>query len=789
MISIPLPGVAQSIIISGRVADQRDSSIAFATVCVSKKGSQDISDKRISDVNGCFHLTIPKPEDYLITISHTSFKDFLKVYRIDATLNLGTIKLIGNNTILDMVTVKAKKNVITRKVDRLVMDVNNNALATGRSALEVFELAPGVFVDKGTISINGNSGTKIMVNNKLLQLSGNDLISYLSSLRSDDIKSFEIISRPPAEYSAEGTGGLINIILKKNSTLGLTGSLGVNYLKGRYSSANENASFNFREKKLSLFLNYAYSKDKDFQDTEFNRFIPSTNVNYWASTNRVNNFNRHRVTTGFIYDLTERQNISFNYTGSFNTGNASYNSLSDIIAPIKTDNNKVVGFYPRDMKTLYNNFGVNYNLELDSIGSNILIVSDYTNNDSRTNSSGQSTFYNENYVVIGDTTFRNYTPSLAHVFTFEGKYLKAFTKATNLNIGLRYTGTNIDNSALFESYEDSNWLSDPNKNYVYDFRENISALFASFNSTISNLDYQLGLRGEYTSTIGNLLTSNITNKRSYFNLFPTLLIKYTLNSRKDSYLTFYYGRRIQRPSYTSLNPYEFYADNYLIGRGNPYLNPSFSNSYEASYVLKNKYSLTFFGDKQSGSISQLLKQSEENSLVTISTWENYGSRFNRGITVYAPFSVADWWKINSNLILRRETQELQQIAFKKNFLSVQIGQLFNLPGQFDLNVNSTYHSGRIAGNIIIGKTLYFDLGLQKQIVHNQLTVKLTMNDVFNRNRMKGVIYYNDYSTGKINQIQQSQRVNLGIIYNFKLGRAFKMKAIEKSNKDEEKRLQ
>jgi len=780
--------LAQNIVLTGRIADQNGDAVAFANVSILKNIDEKIISSKLSDENGDFSIALPGRGKFLVRVSHSSFNQFTGDYKIDSAMSLGVINMITKSNLLDNVVVVGSKHLINRKIDRLVMDVDNNALTSGRSALEVFVLAPGVFVDGGKISINGNPGTRVMVNNRMLQLSGNDLSNYLSGLRAEEIQSIEIIAHPPAEFSAEGPGGLINIMLKKNNKIGLNGSIGPEYTQGRYGGEAGNASVNFKQSKLSLFLNYSYNKSKNFQDSKFLRFIENERIDYRAITNRIDDFSRNRISTGLVYDFNDRQNISLSYTGSFSDGTAFYNSTSIRNNQAIPLTQLITGNYPRNIQTRYHNVGLNYNFQIDTLGSKLLILSDYTRNSSKTNSSGKSTFYDGQDHFIRDTSFRNSTPSQAYIFTLDANYTKAFTKASKFNLGTKLTNTTIDNSAAFEKYEEDSWIGDIGKNYIYNYREDILAGYVSFNSAVARFGYQFGLRGEYTKTSGNLKTSNLINKRDYFNLFPTVFLKYIMDKVANDYFTFYYGRRIQRPSYTNLNPYEFYADNYLVGRGNPYLNPSFTNSFEVSFVLKNKNSLALFTDLQNGLIAQYLKQSELDPLLTISTWENYGVRLNRGLVLYNSFDLQNWWKLNSNIILRRETQELQEIILKRNSATVQVNQLFSLPKKYTVNLNSTYISNRIAGNIVFSETFFLNLGLQKNFLDNNLNLKIAWNDIFNTNKMNGKIYYNDGSIAILDQVRQTQTFNISAVYKFNIGKIFKIKSIENSNEDEQGRL-
>ncbi len=783
-------GKAQSSSITGKVIDGSGKPIAFASIFVFKKNANNnkpITGKITTD-DGSFKLTIEGDGSYIIKATYTSYNDFTQEVQVKGSVNLEPIVLTQKENKLNEVTITASPPIITKKTDRLVMNVQNNALAAGKSSLELMNLAPGVFVSDGKISINGNPGTRVMVDGKMLQLSGDDLTNYLNSLRADEIQSIEVIAHPPAEYDAEGSGGYINIILKKQKRAGFNGSANADYTQGRYGSTTEGVQLNFKKDKLALFAVYAFDKTKDYEDSKFSRTI-NDSIKYHSLVGRINDYTVQRLHTGGIYDIDSKQYIGVDYNGVFASGNTPYNSTINITYPNSINNQNVVGTYPRTNSRDYNNIGFNYHLVLDSVGSSFVFFSDYTENNVQAVSSAQSNFYDNNNVFLNDTSFRNQTPSEARIYTADAKYTKAITKASVLSIGAKLTATSIDNSAAYESLNNNIWVNEPSLNYIYDYKENILAGYMNYNGKLFNTDVQLGLRGENTNTNGNLVTSNIDTKRNYFNLFPTLYLKHGTNKSNSDYLTFYYGRRIERPSYSDLNPYEFNADNYTIGKGNPYLNPSFTNSFELGYTLNNKYSITASYDRQKAVIAQYASQSVTDSLVTIYTHANFGNRTNASIIIYTPLDITNWWSLNNNIILSRQSISAQDIFIQRNIFNIQSNQSFALPSQFNIDLSVRYYSNIISGNFLLNPIFTTDIGVQKKLYKNRLIIKAAMNDVFNTYKLNGNIYYTNTDIGIMEQRRQTQTFNLSLAYNFDLGQAFKAKKVESSNADEQRRLQ
>lgn len=781
-----LTGKGQMINITGKIVTEKTSPVSAASVILLRDTV--VAAETISLEDGSFTLKVTGSGDYKLLVRHSSFGEMIKVLQVKGSLDAGTIALSTNANQLSGVTVSTRKPFITKKIDRIVMDVQNNALAAGKSSMDLFQLAPGVFVNDGDISINGNPGTRVMVNGKRLQITGNDLKTYLNSLRADEIQSIEIIAHPPAEFDAEGGGGYINIVLKKRLVAGLSGSVNAGYTQGRYAGGNQGVQLDFRQKNLGLFATYSHDKTKNFEDSRFSRYIGDT-ISYQSVAHRINDITSDRVHAGGTYDISSRQYIAVDYTGDFTSGLAGYNSSITVQYPSGVGNQAVSGSYPRKNTKKYNNAGFNYYNTLDSAGSTFILLSDYTINKSEVFSSAKSEYYhwgeNEAYA---DTSYRNTTPSEAKIFTADAKYTKVIKPAASISFGAKITTTDIHNIASYESYYDKKWEGVSELDYVYNYKERIIAGYASYSGKVAKTQVQLGLRGEHASTEGNLVTSHSVTSRNYFNVFPTIFLKKAVNKAGSNFLNFYYGRRISRPSYSDLNPYESYVDNYTIGRGNPYLNPSFTNSFELGYTFKNKYSITASYDRQDNMIAQYAYQLPADSLVTIYTKENFGKRTNAAIVLYTPFTIKKWWVWNNNITVRNEKVTLQDISIQKTIFSIQANQVFTVTKLLSFNVNAFYYSSIIAGNTLTDPVYMVSAGVQRRFLKGKLIAKAAMNDIFDTYRLNAKIYYSKSNVGTIQQKRQMQTFNLSAAYNFDLGKAFKKKKIESSSADEQRRL-
>jgi hypothetical protein len=781
---------AQKITFSGKVVDENHKPISFASITILK--DTNVVANKISAEDGGFTILLNDIGTYIMKVEHVSYSDFTKelsftkeIYA-NGSLDTQTIVLAKEAAQLNEVVVTARKPFITRKIDRVVMNVENNALSGGKSSLELFQMAPGVLVLNGAISINGNSATKVMVDGKLLHLSGNDLTNYLNSLRAEDIQSIEVIAHPPAEYDAEGTGGMINIVMKKNRAYGLTGSVNAGYSQGVYPGTNEGVRLDYKERKLSLFANYSFSHGKNFDDYSLTRTATVTQ-NYQSTDNNVSQYTNHNIDVGGVYDIDKNQYIGLEYTGYFgnNNGNTNANTIITDANPLLSQT--VTGNYPAKMNSNMNTIGLNYHHNLDSIGSNYDFSTDYTAFSTKQNNQVQSNFYNYNGAFLNDTLFKFYVPTTFKIFTAELKFKKVFTPSSVLNFGGKITATSIGNSAAYNSFVNNVWIDDPASNYTFQYNENIYALYASYNGKLKKLEYQFGLRGEYTGTKSNLVSQDSVNTNNYFDLFPTVYLKYPVNKSGNDFITATYTRRVNRPSFNNLNPFRIYVDNYSIGEGNPQLQPSFENSYNLEYIYHNNYSALLFYSQEKNTAAQYVTISPTDSLLAIYKWLNLGNKTSYGIYLNGSTNVTKWWNMNNDFTLREDENQLQDFDLKRTVVEIKTNQSFSLPKEYGINLSAYYINHLIQGSFMVNRLFIMDIGIQKKFFNNKLTIMLADNDIFNH-KLNADIYYSTNNIGKMIKQDQWHTFSISAVYNFNLGKAFNTKTLEHSNADERGRL-
>jgi iron complex outermembrane recepter protein len=777
---------AQSITVTGKVMTENGQPVPFASVVI-LKDTVTIAGK-IADENGSFLLQLEHAGAYTIRITHAAYKELVQTMEANATSGPITFTLKTTGNALNTVTVTAKKAFITRKIDRVVMNVQDNAIATGKSSLDLFRMAPGVFVNNGNISINGVWGTRVMVNGRMLNLQGDDLKNYLSNLRSNDIKSIEIIAHPPAEYDAEGSGGIINIVLKKNSTSGLSGYAGADYSigLGKYPGYLPYLSLNYRKNKIGLSAGYTYDRQKQFEEITQDRTFTDGGLYHSTSFSSIEQ-NTHKVKFGATYDINSKQYLAIDYTGQFGWNRDSTGSLTNIIYPANPKNTFSSGIFPTYSKTNFSNIGLNYSATIDSLGSKFTFTSDYTYNDRKSNSGTFSQTVNGNNTLLADTAFNFLYPSIARIFTADAKFNKVFKHGPGITVGGKTTITDINNKNAYEVYNNGVWNNNTIAGFNYKYNEKIIAGFVNISGSAAGMEYKLGVRGEQSNISGQLTESQDTTiNRNYFNLFPSVFIKKDLDKKQQHSLSLAYNKRIKRPSYFELNPYKYFIDNYSVITGNPFLSPQFTNSVELGYTLKKQY---YFGISYAHTkdvINQLVESSPDLNEMTILR-KNTGNNTVYTGTIAIPVTIASWWNTSNNLLLTHTQSVGPEFNIKKASFILQTEQEISLPNDIGVNLNAYYSPHIVEGNIVTGRVASVDIGLQKKLWHNNLTAKAAVSDIFYTSNFRATTYYNT-SVINFSQKDQSRILSLSLVYNFSAGKKFNTKQRGSSNDEEKSRL-
>ncbi|NME72876.1 TonB-dependent receptor domain-containing protein [Flammeovirga aprica] len=698
----------------GAIYDENNKPLEFVNVVVSSINGEFITGT-ITDSTGNFTVEVDKYEKFIVELSFIGYKSKTIEVTSKSSNTLGDITLYENSVELEGVEVFGKKPIISQKVDRVVFNIENSTLEFGEDGMSVLKQTPGILVSDDKISIVGKSQVKVLINDRLVMLSGNDLTEYLSTLSSNEIKEIEVIKIPPSKYSSEGNSGLINIKLKESKSDSFNGYINSTYKRASNNSYFNGAGINYKKNKFSAFA-YLNAGVSDRLVTEDNNIYYPTNK--WESRSNINylsNYISERL--GMDYQLSENTTVGVQYKGSMSkqgdTGftrttiidnNESLNSI------LKTDNSL-------DGSSNYHSLNAHMITKFDSSKKSLSIDVDYySKNTSKDNKS--ITTNTSDYV----NTIDNSNSQNVDVFTAQADFIFPYDNF-NLNFGSKVSSIS-NNSSLYQLYIDNEHNEEQLNNYSYN--ENMQSVYASFDTEFDKWTFKMGLRLE--NTMINSLSKSLDESYdyNYLKLFPTFFTMYTINDENS--LSAGYGRRINRPSYKNLNPYRWYYNPYSYAEGNPYLKPYYIDNVEITHTYDNNLSSSLYFSNTTDGVDQITL-TDKDSEIQATVLDNFLNERAIGFTQSVSFDylgfVSSYIQYNINYTLvysdRPETVDKQS---GYNY-SVSIDNTFNLNKKKTLlgEVNFWYSSPSVSGVDYILENYSLDLGLKYSFEKISLSLK------------------------------------------------------------------
>lgn len=738
--------------ISGVVKDQQGKGLDKSTVSLLNAKDSSLIKLAVTADNGVFHLDESRPGQYLISVSHVGYvTQFSKTFELTGTgeMNLPEIQLVKMSTELKEVVVTNKKPVVEVKADKMILNVEGTINATGSNALDLLRKSPGVMVDKDdNISLAGKNGLQIYIDGRPTPLSGTDLSNYLKSVQSSEIESIEIITNPSAKYDAAGNAGIINIKLKKNKTFGTNGSLNLGYAAGVYPKYNGGLSMNHRNKKVNIFGNYNYSHNL----SEMQMFLYRTQLDtLFDQKSTINNLNiSHGFKAGLDYFINKKNTIGVMVTGNLSNLNVKTNSSTPIsYIPTNTTDRILVALNETKMKHNNADFNLNYHYS-DSVGRTLDADADYGMYRLKSNQLQPNYYYDPTGTTeLSQLVYNFISPTNIDIYTLKTDYEQNYKKG-RLGFGGKFSVVNTNNN--FGQYDLSNNVKILNigRSNQFNYSENINALYVNYNLPVKGAVIQAGLRMENTNSDGKSYPLNpdgsvnysvVQNfKRHYTDLFPSAAI--TFNKNIMNQWTISYSRRIDRPAYQDLNPFEFKLDEYTYQKGNTSLQPQYTNSIGVTNVYKYKLTTTLNYSHVADVFTQLVDTAERSKAFI--TKENLATQNIVSLNVSYPIM----YKAYSAFINVNSYYSHYKADFGGGNRIVNLDVVaMNIYMQNSIRIGKKGWTGELSGfyttpSIYQGtfktKQLWSaDAGVQKTLFKNKANLKVSVSDLFNSFHPKG----------------------------------------------------
>lgn len=768
--------------VQGKVVD-RLGNIAFADIILKENSGKIIGGTNSND-DGIFTLKSPKG-NYEIVISFLGYKSWKKQISVKGNIDLGVITLQENSENLDEVVIKSKRRIIEQKVDRLVFNVEQNIVAEGGNGIDILNVAPRVQIQNGVLEILGKGPSRVLINGRLSPLEGEELTAFLEGLNANDIKTIEVITNPPAKHEASGRGGLIHIILKKPKQNSWNNTATVIHNQNKYNFGTLRNNFSYNKSKLSLVANINVTKGHYKHTEDLQIQYPQS---FWdiviESKDRNDNYSgRFQLD----YQVSENTSLGIQYLGNGRKPGGFTTVTSTVFDANNQLNRWINNIGDNKINSKNNALNFHATTKLDSLGRSISLDVDYFHYNSKNNrdfitevfnNSGNSMGVTSAALNISDQNIENYSTKIDVNYPIHNIQFAFGGKAS-------FTTTKSD--ILFFDTLLGNPVLDTSRSNNFEYQEDNFAGYVSANTNLnSKLELKLGLRLEHTNTKGISEQTNQEITNEFTKLFPTVYLSYKKNEQNTFSLS--YGRRIDRPRFSDLNPFRYYINDNSFSEGNPFLQPSFTDSFEFSHSYKRNLNSSIFLNVTTDGFSVIFS-SDPVAETQIVTRDNYITQYNYGISENYSFNPFSWWQSqNSANILGYYSKFQREIgATPRNGVQFQIASnnTFSLSEKSKLVVNSRYSSAYSGGLYSLGEMYSVSLGYQHNFKNN-MKLSIFANDIFNTSALNNLTSVVDGVTQVFGQNDSNRNVRISLSYSFG-NKKIKVKDRNFGNDDERRR--
>jgi outer membrane receptor protein involved in Fe transport len=644
---IPCLSYGQSFQLQGQVVNSKQQPIEFMDVYLTSSTNSN-TPHAYTDSLGNFTLQVLRGNYTLLLIEFGKQK-YSQDLVVVQDMNLGRIQ-VDKGVVLDSITITAKKKLIERKVDRLVFNVENSVSASGGDALDALKVTPSVRVKSDNIALAGKSNVTILVDDRTIALSGEELIQFLKGIASDNIKSIEVITVPPAKYSAEGEGGLINIKLKKSALHSWSNTSRTSYTQGTYPLFSLGNNFNYQQGKWSFLVDVSKLQNKTIYTNDMQYYYPEA---YWKNMvyNQVH-YNGFSSIVNMGYAISDKRKINVQYMGNSATPKIDGEGNTLIY---QQENGRLINRLPTVSQTKNKNynhaFSASLVTQLDTLGKKYTLDAAYFVYFTDKKSKQTNETRTGDNALINTTWLNNNSTQRIENWATQLDFELPYTWAT-LEFGAKLSLTKTNSALAITMVEDLQPLNQQVDQFTY--WENTQALYFSGTKFFGEKwQVKAGLRAEATQNKGDSFSMDQVHRNKYSKLFPTVYVSYQLSSNHD--LTLKYSKRIARPPYGNLNPARWYLSTTSYEEGNPFLQPAFNTNVELSHSYKKQFTTTLSYTHTTNGFGQLTIHNEEHNFQKFVRL-NYYSADIANLNLYTSIDVVPWWTntLEFNTFIRKQ---------------------------------------------------------------------------------------------------------------------------------------
>jgi outer membrane receptor protein involved in Fe transport len=723
--------------ITGNIIDADENvTVPYASVVLFSISDTTILFGTVADETGNFIFDKIPAGDYYLEINFLGYqKKIIKDITLkkgDKLINLGTISINKDALNISEVEIIGEKDAISYKIDKKVINLSKKDVAAGGTLVDALENTPSIQIDaEGNVALRGSSNFKVLIDGKPTALSGNDA---LKSIPSSAVENIEIITNPSVKYDPDGTAGIINIIMKKGFKTGLNGI--VNASVGTQYKHSADFTFNYKREKVNWFLSGSYTVRPDSQFTQIDAetFYQDSTRYFHQTSDRLSKMKSYKIKGGADFYLNKMNTLTISGEYGFWGFGIDMDSKShDYKDPFSYDVYRknltdlgIGGNYINSSLIFDHDFAENHDL---------VTTITYSNWDGLNSTETEDITTDENYRDYFNTVkYKFQTSNINNELRAKTDYTKPFGNGNKLEVGIQAIFFKLNSDYEFMDYDFDliNWAVDHELDNDMVFQRNIWSAYATYSGNLKGIEYQLGLRGEYTDrkmTLSRTSEEYIVKRPDYF---PSVHI--SKQFEKGIQLQGSYSRRINRPEPWNLNPFPIYSDNYNVQGGNPALLPEYVDSYELNLMKQFKIgfaSVEGFYRKTNNAFDQTLNLRE--GIVYIMP-QNIDKTSEYGAELSGNIRPAKWMNIYASANLYRydiEGDIVSEFADVKSFRSdFVLNTTFTFLKNSRLQVTGFYNAPTIAAQGLRSNIYGMNMAFTQNLLKNKLSITLNARDVF-----------------------------------------------------------
>jgi iron complex outermembrane receptor protein len=756
--------------------DSLDAVIPYSPVALLEANDSLIYKGSITSDSGIFVFEQLPPGNYQLKIELPGYERYTSgSLRVDSLTNVAVpaIHLHSSAIRLSEVSVTGLKKSVEFRKGNIIVNVANSALAVGNTAYDLLMRLPGVALDpiNNSISIQGREGARVMVDGRVQQLSGRQLINFLQSVSAASIEKIEVLKNPPIRYDASGTAGIIHLKTKKVRLYGVSGSITSSASQGFYGRGESGFSLNYKTRKFTVFSNLFSEYGKYIYVNRFNRTIKYEDLSTQIDQEHVQTEwdKGFEANAGMDWLVSDKTIVGFKVTADPGRTDMSTRGATHF-SDTSSGYSRLDYYFTMPNVWNYANYNANAEHRLDTNGGKIRFSADYSPNYDTYMGDFDNRFFSQDRASQPSRIFKSEYQETIYFFSSLVDLEKLVSPGTRISAGLKFNRQQLRRSYAIKNRDalTGNYMTDTALSYGFNYLEKAMAGYAQVEQELGDFDIQLGLRAEQTFIGAGVPGRSFKLARQYFNFFPLASIEYEASDRHNFQLS--YNRRINRPDCYSLIPYKYFWGNLLVTEmGNPGLNPEYSNTAEFTYVYAGKISNAFAFSKLNNYLLQYTIQNDSSREMIVST-TNLKHSTTLGYTFSFEAGIRNWWEIRGNLMSSHNTYsgKVNGLDYNTSALGYSglLTNVFLLPGSMKFEVEGQYFGPQPMGVFTPQPKWALNLALKKSFLKDKkLDLVVGINDVFytlvGRNKVK---FQNQ--SWRVSETYDSRRIKISLSYTF-----------------------